>query len=87
MKEGKIVFSILNERHNAQFVQNDKMILLTFDDNYVEQTINLIMSILAYNSDCVFICLCPELTKENTDKLLQTDGGIKILTLTITSCF
>jgi len=79
------VFRILNEQHNAQFIENDKMILLTFDDNYVDQTINLIMSILAYNPECVFICLCPELTKENTDKLLQTDGGIKILTLIIDS--
>jgi len=79
------MFQILNEQHNAQFIQNDKMILLTFDDNYVEQTINLIMSILAYNSGCMFICLCSKLTKENTDKLLQTDAGIKIITLTIDS--
>ena len=77
------MFEILNEQHNTKFMQNDKTIVLTFDDNYVEQSINLIMSILAYNSDCVFICLCPPLTQQNTEKLLKTDAGLKIITLTI----
>ena len=77
------MFNILNEQQNLQYSTNKKKILLTFDDNYVDQSINLIMSIVAYNSKCDFICVCTQLSQNNIQILLEMNVGIKIVTVSV----
>lgn len=72
-------FTLLMKKENDMFDSSKHVILLTFDDNYVNQTINLILSIAKYHSDEVsYICMCPELKQENICKLLSLDKGVQI---------
>lgn len=53
--------------------EGEKHILLTFDDNYLMQTLNLMHSIVRYNDGMAFVCLCPAL-KDETKKRLFADA-------------
>lgn len=73
-------FSPLETRQNAAFSVKDNMILLTFDDNYLDQSINLIQSILRYHPTGVsFVCICPKLKDESIHALMNIPAGIQIL--------
>lgn len=73
------LFYISSTASNTHFSPNDNIILLTFDDNYVDQSINLILSIAAHNEAAIsFICICPELSADNLAALLALEQGIQI---------
>lgn len=65
---------------STSFCHQDRIVLLTFDDNYVDQSINLILSILKYHPSGVsFLCLCPVLTEENQHTLLSAGIPVRLV--------
>ena len=66
-------FKLLRKTSNRYFDTNKKSdyILLTFNDNYVVQAINLMMSIIKFNKNISFICLCDELSKDRRNELFS----------------
>ena len=73
------VFSLNTLRQNDYFNPKDNIIMLTFDDNYVDQSINLILSIAKYNPvGFSFICVGPKLKEKNINTLLALKQGIQI---------
>ena len=73
-------FTLKSERSNAPFGEHDRVILLTFDDNYVDQSINLILSILKYHPSGVsFVCLCPDLSPENQNAVLSVNCPVRLI--------
>lgn len=78
-KEIKECFVLLLKNENSAFDMSKHIILLTFDDNYVNQTINLILSISKYHKNEVsYICMCPQLRQESINVLLSQDVGIQV---------
>ena len=72
-------FSPVLTRQNSRFKETDNIVLLTFDDNYMDQSINLILSIARHNPSGVsFICIGPKLKGENIDILLSLDQGVQV---------
>lgn len=73
------IFSLKTLKQNIHFNPQDNTILLTFDDNYLDQSINLILSIAKHNPNNVsYICVGPVLKDENMQKLLNLELGIQI---------
>ena len=73
------VFSLVLKKQNPLFSPRDHIVLLTFDDNYVDQSVNLILSIAKYHPVGVcFCCICPVLKQENVDLLLALEHGVQI---------
>lgn len=73
------VFSLKAKEQNPQFHPNDNIILLTFDGNYMDQSVNLILSIAKYHPSGVsFVCVCPPLRQENMELLLSLSQGIQL---------
>ena len=73
------IYKLVLDKQNNQFNCGDNLIMLTFDDNYVNQTINLMMSIVKEQDSLVsFCCLCLDLKEENIDLLLRLDFGVKV---------
>lgn len=73
------VFSLARLEENSRFSPGDRLVLLTFDDNYVDQSINLILSIARYHPQGVsFVCVCPPLGEENRRTLLGLSQGIQL---------
>lgn len=66
-------FKLLRKTSNCHFDTNKetKYILLTFDENYVVQAINLMMSIVKFNKNVSFICLCDELSEDGRKELFS----------------
>ena len=59
---------------------NDHIVLLTFDDNYVDQSINLILSILKQHPAGVsFVCLCPTLSPANAETLMSVVRPLRLI--------
>ena len=56
-------FKLISKKNNALFNINDNVVLLTFDVNYVDQSVNLMESIIKHNKDVSFICLCTQLNE------------------------
>lgn len=74
------VFKQVKKIQNQAFCTDDNIVMLTFDDNYVDQSVNLILSISRHNPENVsFICTCPLLRQENIDILMNLKQGIQIL--------
>lgn len=74
------IFTLKVCQQNSKFDPNDQIILLTFDDNYVDQSINLILSVARHNPEGVsFICVCPPLKEHNISALLSMKQGIQLL--------
>lgn len=74
------VFTLLEVKQNAAFSSQDHIVLLTFDDNYLFQSINLIQSIAKYHPCGVsFICTCPKLSQESMDTLMALPQGIQVM--------
>lgn len=73
------VFTLAHQAQNSRFHPDDNIILLTFDDNYMDQSVNLILSIAKYHTDGVsFVCVCPPLRQENSELLLSLSQGIQL---------
>lgn len=73
------VFSLKIHRQNANFDPGDNIVLLTFDDNYMDQSVNLILSIAKYHPSGVsFVCVGPPLRQENVELLMSLQQGIRI---------
>ena len=67
------------EKQNTRFSSRDAIVLLTFDDNYVDQSINLILSVAAHHPEGVsFVCICPELKDAHVQQLLALEQGILV---------
>ena len=78
-KEISQYFKLLSKVENINFKYEDHIVLLTFDDNYVDQTINLILSIAKYHPQNVsYICMCPPLRESNIKSLLCLKQGIQV---------
>lgn len=72
-------FHISDCHENTSYSPKDDIVLLTFDNNIVEQTINLMHSICHYNTRRIsFVCICYQLSEESIAKLLATEFGIKL---------
>ena len=72
----------VDKKHtNIRFSLDDKLILLTFDDNYVLQAINLILTIVKYNQNVSFVCFCSSLSNDNVNLLNDLECGIQIMIL------
>lgn len=66
-------------RENELFDVDDRLVMLTFDNNYVNQTINLMLSIVKHQSKKVsFYCVCLDLEEENVLKLLDLEIGVQV---------
>ena len=73
------VFSPICCQQNDLFRTSDSIVVLTFDDNYVDQSANLILSVRKYHPEQVsFICICPRLRPENISALLELPIGIQV---------
>ena len=73
------VFTLKYREQNARFSSQDNIILLTFDDNYVDQSVNLNLSIARHNpSNVSFLCVCPPLQQENLSLLLGLEQGVQL---------
>lgn len=73
-------FALTLDVSNAPRGDGDRIVLLTFDDNYVDQSINLMLSILKYHPDGVaFVCLCPGLTEAHQQALLAVNCPVRLL--------
>lgn len=73
------IFKQILVTQNSAFDYAHKMVMLTFDDNYVDQSINLILSIANHNPENVsFVCTCPQLSQDNINTLLSLKQGIQI---------
>lgn len=73
------IFSLKLVKQNERFSPYDHIILLTFDDNYVDQSMNLILSVAHHHPEGIsFICVGPQLNQQNIDRLLTLDQGIQI---------
>jgi len=73
------IFSLNLAKQNSRFCPGDNIVLLTFDDNYLDQSINLMLSIAKYNPAGVsFVCVGPRLKDENIEVLLSLDLGIQV---------
>lgn len=67
------------KKQTPAFDPADHIVLFTFDDNYVDQTINLILSIAKFHPQGVsYVCLCPPLRPEHVDLLLSLDVGLQL---------
>ena len=65
-------------KDNSSLVDR-KCILLTFDDNYLNQTLNLMHSIVRHNNCIGFVCLCPELKEETKNYLFHEAPDTSLL--------
>lgn len=73
------IYQLTYRAQNDRFSEQDKIVLLTFDDNYMNQSVNLILSIAKYHPAGVsFVCICPPLRQENYAILLGLSQGIQI---------
>lgn len=82
------VFSLVLKQENERFRSRDNIVLLTFDDNYLDQSINLILSIALYHPEGVsYICICPPLRRENIDALMAIPYGIQLRCYEFTPAF
>lgn len=73
------IFNLKLNCQNQLFNPSDNIIMLTFDDNYMDQSMNLMLSILRHNPRKVsFVCTCPVLKQENIDILMTLDAGIQV---------
>ena len=73
------IFSLKLAKQNDHFNCRDNIVLLTFDDNYLDQSINLILSIARHNPENVsFICVGPQLKEDNIQTLLSLDQGVQV---------
>ena len=73
------VFSLKTVEQNQGFCPQDDIVLLTFDDNYVDQSVNLILSIAQHHPKGVsFVCVCPVLRPENVELLMGLSQGIQL---------
>lgn len=64
---------------NDLFRPDDNIVMLTFDDNYINQSINLMLSIAHHNPGNVsFVCTCPVLNETNITSLLNLNFGVQI---------
>lgn len=74
------IFQLQFKVHNLYFRTDDDLVLLSFDDNYVDQSINLILSLKHNNEKRIsVICACIGISKHNIEKLLSLDVGVQIL--------
>lgn len=82
------VFSLVLKQENAKFKASDNIVLLTFDDNYLDQSINLILSIAHHHpQDVSYICVCPPLKQENITALMSVPYGIQLRCYEFTPAF
>lgn len=66
-------------RENPRFSPKDSIILLTFDDNYMDQSVNLMLSVAKYHPTGVsFVCTCPVLKDSNLDILIGLPIGVQV---------
>lgn len=72
-------FTLIHQVENKAFSPKDNIVVLTFDDNYLGQSVNLIFSIAKYHPQGVsFLCICPPLKEENQQILLGLAQGVQI---------
>lgn len=72
-------FALAFQVENQNFSSKDNIVVLTFDDNYLCQSVNLILSIAHYHPEGVsFLCICPPLKEENQQILLNLEQGVQI---------
>lgn len=73
------IYQLTYRAQNDRFSESDNIVLLTFDDNYMDQSVNLILSIARYHPAGVsFVCICPPLRQENYENLLGLSQGVQI---------
>lgn len=73
------IYELVLNKRNENFHFSDHLIMLTFDDNYVNQTINLMLSIVNKQEKSVsFCCVCLDLNEKNVDLLLGLDFGVQV---------
>ena len=82
------VFSLILKEENDRFHAHDNIVLLTFDDNYLHQSINLIRSIdVQHPKGVSYICICPPLKQESIDALMAVPCGIQLRCYEFTADF
>ena len=70
---------VLECRENSRYCARDEIILLTFDNNIIEPTLNLMHSIRQHNDRRIsFACMVHQLSEESKEKLLSADFGVKL---------
>lgn len=77
LKAGE-VFRLLSVDQNPYFDPSSNIVLITFDDNYVGISINLMLSVARHNPEVSFVCMCPKLKQENMEKLMALKQGLQV---------
>lgn len=72
-------FTLLRKKQSFNFDYTKNLVLLTFDDGYYMQALNLMMSIKAYNPDVNFVCLCTKLSSFVIEELFNKENNLEIL--------
>lgn len=82
------VFTLVLQEQNDKFSTSDNIVLLTFDDNYLDQSINLILSIVRQHPEGVsLICVCPPLRRESIAALMAVPHGVQLRCYEFTADF
>ena len=77
------VYTLEFQAQNSAFSSRDNIVLLTFDENYLDQSINLILSISRHNPTGIsFVCICPPMRKDSYNTLLKLSQGIQVRSYT-----
>lgn len=72
------MFSLIKKDINKLFNSKDNIVLLTFDDGYFMQAINLMMTVKKFNNNVSFICICSGLTEHNADSIINNCFGLGV---------
>lgn len=73
------IYKLVLNRQNGQFNLNDNLIMLILDDNYINQTINLMLSVVKnQNKPFSFYCISLNLCEENIQLLLNLGVGVQV---------
>lgn len=73
------IFQLQFCQENPKFSPLDSIILLTFDDNYLDQSVNLMLSVAKYHPSGVsFVCTCPVLKESSIDILMGLPIGVQV---------
>jgi len=72
-------FILLSKKTTKFFKISDNIILLTFDNGYYMQAINLMMSVKASNKNVSFICICEKLGEDIIRELFNEKYALGIM--------
>ena len=71
-------FELIESCKNKFFDSRNNIVLLTFDEGYYMQAINLMMTVKHYNDSVDFICICPPMPENVIVELLNESYNLGV---------